>query len=88
MPARKPPLSLRKRAIIVGLILGGIVVAHIGLWRSDMPQGEKLMRTIFNAESWTVILAPILLIDHWLKSVERRNRDGQEQCGPGLPPDT
>ena len=70
MPARKPPLSLRKRAIIVGLILGGIVVAHIGLWRSDMPQGEKLMWTIFNSVSWTVILAPIFLIDQMISICE------------------
>ncbi|WP_415401442.1 phenylalanyl-tRNA synthetase subunit beta [Tateyamaria sp. SN3-11] len=50
-----------------------IVVAHIFLWRSDMDTGLKLTFTVLNAAGWTIVLAPILLIDRWLEAIKTRN---------------
>ncbi|WP_299613166.1 phenylalanyl-tRNA synthetase subunit beta [uncultured Tateyamaria sp.] len=55
-----------------------IVVAHVFLWRSDMPGHLKLTFTIINAAGWTIVLAPILLIDRWLDAIQRRNRDDHD----------
>lgn len=56
-----------------------IVVAHIFLWRSDMDAGLKLTFTVINAIAWTIVLAPILLIDRWLDAVKRRNRTDHDK---------
>ncbi|MEO0390808.1 MAG: phenylalanyl-tRNA synthetase subunit beta [Pseudomonadota bacterium] len=52
-----------------------IVVAHIFLWRSEMETGLKLAFTVLNAIGWTIVLAPILLIDRWLEAIKKRNED-------------
>ena len=52
-----------------------IVIAHIFLWRSEMETGAKLTFTLINAAGWTIILAPILLVDRWLDAIKARNRD-------------
>ncbi|MEL7166045.1 MAG: phenylalanyl-tRNA synthetase subunit beta [Pseudomonadota bacterium] len=52
-----------------------IVIAHIFLWRSEMEAGAKLTFTLINAAGWTIILAPILLVDRWLDAIKARNRD-------------
>ena len=52
-----------------------IVIAHVFLWRSDMPGHLKLTFTILNAIGWTIVLAPILLIDRWLDAIKSRNVD-------------
>ncbi|MEM9754979.1 MAG: hypothetical protein AAF914_03245 [Pseudomonadota bacterium] len=72
-PAGPAPRPSRRRAVIVGIIVLAIVIAHVFLWRSDMPVGQKAMWTVLNAISWTVILAPILLIDRWLAAIQSRN---------------
>ncbi|MEX0370159.1 MAG: phenylalanyl-tRNA synthetase subunit beta [Tateyamaria sp.] len=55
-----------------------IVIAHVFLWRSDMPTHLKLTFTIINATGWTIVLAPILLIDRWLDAIQRRNCDDHD----------
>ncbi|AHM03816.1 hypothetical protein roselon_01433 [Roseibacterium elongatum DSM 19469] len=52
-----------------------IVIAHVFLWRSDMPTGQKLTWTLLNTLTWTIILAPVFLVDRWLTSIRVRNRD-------------
>ncbi|WP_187428182.1 phenylalanyl-tRNA synthetase subunit beta [Roseobacter fucihabitans] len=52
-----------------------IVVAHVFMWLSDMPRDLKIAFTVLNAAGWTIVLAPILLVDRWLASIRSRNRD-------------
>ncbi len=61
------------RGFVVITLVSFIVVAHILLWRSDMPFGLALTFTILNAIGWTIVLAPILLIDKWLDGIKQRN---------------
>ncbi len=65
-------LMRHRWAILVGMVLA-IVVAHVFLWRSDMAVEMKLIFTILNAAGWSIVLAPIFLVDRWLAAVERRN---------------
>lgn len=67
---------MRKWLVIV--LATFIVIAHIFLWRSDMPTHLKLTFTIINAIGWTIVLAPILLIDRWLEAIQRRNKDDHD----------
>lgn len=60
---------------IVALLVVCIVVAHVFLWRSDMPFHLKIIFTVINATGWTIVLAPIFLVDRWLKSIETKNAD-------------
>ena len=62
------------KTALVAVMVILIVVAHVFLWRSDMDPGLKLTFTILNAIGWSIVLAPILLIDRWLDAVKRRNR--------------
>ena len=59
-----------------------IVIAHVFLWRSDMPGHLKLTFTILNAIGWTIVLAPILLIDRWLDAIrsEEHTSELQSPC--------
>ncbi len=66
---------------LVAVLVGLIIVAHIFLWRSDMPGPQKLTWTLLNALAWTVILAPIFLVDRWLASIKTRNRADQDTQG-------
>lgn len=52
-----------------------ICVAHVFLWRSDMPPELKMTFTMLNALGWSVVLVPILFVDRWLDAMRRRNRD-------------
>ena len=63
----------RNRALLVAVLVVLILVAHIFLWRSDMPTGLKLTFTILNAIGWTIVLAPILLVDKWIDAIRDRN---------------
>ena len=67
---------MRKWLVLILVTL--IVIAHIFLWRSDMPTHLKVTFTIINATGWTIVLAPILLIDRWLAAVQRRNSDDHD----------
>jgi hypothetical protein len=60
--------------LVAGLVTL-IVVAHVFMWRSEMPYEAKLTFTVINTVAWTLILAPILLIDRWLNAVQRRNAE-------------
>ncbi|WP_299722556.1 phenylalanyl-tRNA synthetase subunit beta [uncultured Tateyamaria sp.] len=61
-----------KTYLVAGIVVL-IVIAHIFLWRSDMAPGLKLTFTLINTVAWTIILAPIFLIDRWLDAIKRRN---------------
>ena len=63
----------RNRALLVAVLVVLIFGAHIFLWRSDMPTGLKLTFTILNAIGWTIVLAPILLVDKWIDAIRDRN---------------
>lgn len=52
-----------------------IIVAHIFMWLSDMPRDMKITFTVLNAAGWTIVLAPILLVDRWLDAIRARNSD-------------
>ncbi|WVX47250.1 hypothetical protein ROLI_003170 [Roseobacter fucihabitans] len=67
--------GLGSRAILVGIMVCLIVVAHVFMWLSDMPRDLKIAFTVLNAAGWTIVLAPILLVDRWLASIRSRNRD-------------
>ena len=62
------------RIIIVGVLVTFIVIAHVFLWRSNMATGLKLTFTLINAAGWTIVLAPILLVDRWLDAIKSRNK--------------
>lgn len=62
------------RAILVSVLVAFIIIAHIFLWRSGMDTGLKLVFTVLNAIGWTIVLAPILLIDRWLDAIKQRNK--------------
>jgi hypothetical protein len=66
--------KLRRSTWIVLSLVTLIVIAHVFLWRSDMPVGEKLMWTVLNTIAWTIILAPVFLVDRWLDALRERNR--------------
>jgi len=70
MAAKPKP---RRSTLIVLTMIALIVVAHIFLWRSDMPPGQKLMWTAFNTIAWTIILAPVFLVDRWLDAMRARS---------------
>ena len=63
-----------RRALVLALVTL-IVIAHVFLWRSGMPTPAKITFTILNAIGWTIVLAPILLIDKWLDAIRARNAD-------------
>jgi len=67
--------KLRRSTWIVLALVTLIVIAHVFLWRSDMPTGQKLTWTLLNTLAWTIILAPVFLVERWLTSVRARNRD-------------
>jgi sterol desaturase/sphingolipid hydroxylase (fatty acid hydroxylase superfamily) len=71
MPAKR---RLRRSTLIVLTMVALIVVAHVFLWRSDMATGEKAMWTALNTVAWTIILAPVFLVDRWLDSIRARDR--------------
>jgi|GEM_PF-1133176 len=68
--------DMRLHLVLTLVVL--IVIAHIFLWRSDMPGHLKLTFTILNAIGWTIVLAPILLIDRWLDAIKSRNVDKKD----------
>ncbi len=63
-----------KRAYLVAGLVVLIVLAHVALWLSDRPFEMKLTFTVLNAIGWTVVLAPILLVDRWLEAIRSRTR--------------
>jgi len=65
------------RVILVSVMVLFIVIAHIFLWLSDMATHLKVIFTVINIAGWTVVLAPILLIDRWLEAVKARNSDAE-----------
>ncbi|MEO0937734.1 MAG: phenylalanyl-tRNA synthetase subunit beta [Pseudomonadota bacterium] len=65
---------MKGRIILVGVLVTFIVIAHVFLWRSDMETGLKLVFTVINALGWTIVLAPMLLIDRWLDAIKSRNK--------------
>jgi dolichyl-phosphate-mannose--protein O-mannosyl transferase len=78
--------KLRRSTWIVLALVTLIVIAHVFLWRSDMPTGQKAMWTALNTLTWTIILAPVFLVERWLGSVQARNRrpgEGEARRGPG-----
>ena len=66
----------RHKGKLVVLLVGLILLAHVFLWRSAMPVEMKLVFTILNAVGWTIVLAPILLVDRWLEAIRMRNQEG------------
>ncbi|MFK7879832.1 phenylalanyl-tRNA synthetase subunit beta [Roseobacter sp.] len=63
------------RAVLVAVMVCLIVVAHVFMWFSDMPQDLKITFTILNIVGWTIVLMPILLVDKWLNAIQNRNND-------------
>lgn len=59
--------------LVAGLILC-IVLAHVALWRSGMETSTKLAFTVLNAVGWTIVLAPILLVDKWLEAKRQHTK--------------
>ncbi|MEO0357808.1 MAG: hypothetical protein AAF386_05855 [Pseudomonadota bacterium] len=74
--AQKKTYNPRNGYILVAVMVVLIIVAHVFLWRSDMPTGEKLAWTAVNTLSWTIILAPVFLVGRWLKTIEAKNKAG------------
>ncbi len=58
------------RVLLVVVMLCLIIVAHVFMWLSDMPRDLKIVFTVLNAAGWTIVLAPILLVDRWLASIQ------------------
>ncbi|WP_299963140.1 hypothetical protein [uncultured Roseobacter sp.] len=71
------------RILLVTVMLCLIFVAHVFMWLSDMPRDLKIVFTVLNVLGWTIVLAPILLVDRWLASLRRRNaEDPEEELSP------
>ncbi|MEM9636272.1 MAG: phenylalanyl-tRNA synthetase subunit beta [Pseudomonadota bacterium] len=60
------------RIMLVAVMLCLIIVAHVFMWLSDMPRDLKIVFTVLNAAGWTVVLAPILLVDRWLGAIQHK----------------
>lgn len=73
--------KLRRSTWIVLTLVVLIVIAHVFLWRSDMPTGQKFMWTALNTVAWTIILAPIFLVDRWLDAMHARTNMGRSDAG-------
>ncbi len=63
------------RVLLVAVMLCLIIVAHVFMWFSDMPRDLKIVFTVLNAAGWTIVLAPILLVDRWLATIQSGNTD-------------
>ncbi|MEO1733504.1 MAG: hypothetical protein AAFR45_07740 [Pseudomonadota bacterium] len=70
-------MTPRRTVFIVGAMVTAIIVAHVFMWRSDMPFQQKLVYTAINTMGWTIVFAPIFLVNRWLKAVEARNADAK-----------
>lgn len=64
--------------IIFALLVTGIVIAHIFLWRSGMETGLKLAFTLINAVAWSIVLLPILFVDKWLVTLRKTNSETRD----------
>ncbi|WP_223423607.1 hypothetical protein [Tateyamaria pelophila] len=51
------------------------MISHVFLWRSEMAPGLKLTFTMINAVGWTIVFAPIVLVDRWLETIKARNSE-------------
>ncbi|MEP2654660.1 MAG: hypothetical protein ABJH07_02705 [Sedimentitalea sp.] len=60
------------RVLLVAVMLVLIIVAHFFMWFSNMPPDLKIVFTVLNVAGWTIVLAPILLVDRWLAAVQHR----------------
>ena len=74
--------KLRRSTWIVLALVALIVTAHVFLWRSDMPTGQKAMWTALNTLAWTIILAPVFLVERWLDATRTRNRGTRDTDSP------
>jgi hypothetical protein len=64
----------RRTAIALTCLLTLIVLAHIGLWRSDrVPDEVKLRLTLINAAGWAIVLLPAWGVSLWLRARQRRD---------------
>ncbi|MEM8691948.1 MAG: phenylalanyl-tRNA synthetase subunit beta [Pseudomonadota bacterium] len=67
-------MSGRHRIYLAVLVLG-IALAHVALWRSDLDADIKLRLTVINVAGWFVVLFPIFLVSRWLRAVEKQNSE-------------
>ncbi|MEL6588339.1 MAG: hypothetical protein AAFY65_12735 [Pseudomonadota bacterium] len=70
----------RRTKIILTLIIGTIVVAHVFLWLSTMPFPAKVAFTVLNATGWAIVLGPVWLVPRWLEAVKARNAAARDQA--------
>lgn len=64
----------RRTALALTALLTLIVLAHVGLWRSDrVPDEVKLRLTVINALGWAVVLLPAWGVSLWLRARQRRD---------------
>ncbi|HSF63193.1 MAG TPA: phenylalanyl-tRNA synthetase subunit beta [Paracoccaceae bacterium] len=64
----------RRTALALTALLTLIVLAHIGLWRSDrVPDVLKLRLTLINATGWAIVLLPAWGVSLWLRARQRRD---------------
>lgn len=75
MEKDKKASRFTSRLVLVAVMVCFIIVAHIFMWLSDMPRDMKITFTVLNAAGWTIVLAPILLVDRWLDAIRARNSD-------------
>ncbi|MDW3182918.1 hypothetical protein [uncultured Roseobacter sp.] len=71
------------RVLLVTVMLCLIILAHVFMWLSDMPRDLKIVFTVLNVAGWTVVLAPILLVDRWL-ATSRHDVEDDEQVPNSL----
>ena len=65
--------------VILTLLISGILIAHVFMWRSDMDSTAKLVFTVINFTGWAIVLGPIVLVHRWMKAVEARNAEERER---------
>ena len=62
-----------QRLWIIALI-AFVVIAHVALWRSDMPRDLALKLTLINATGWGVILGGAWLVGRWAAAHQGRGK--------------
>lgn len=67
------------RVLLVTIMVCLIIVAHVFMWLSDMPRDLKIVFTVLNAAGWTIVLAPILLVDRWLAALQATEEEVEGQ---------
>ncbi len=75
----------RVKTVAIVALVGLVVLAHAGLWTSEMWTAEaKLRLTVLNALGWAVVVLPALAVRRW--AAAHRDPDATSAGPDATPP--